>query len=84
MGRRKEGTTMAQEAYKAMAERIAIKYRVMKISVDHYENKRNCPFYSELRGMEIALKTLGINYEYTYNDDCEIVAISVEGETVEI
>lgn len=69
---------------KEMAEKIAAKIRVMRIGIDRYENKRNSPFFSEWKGMEIALKTLGINYEYEYNDDCEMIAVIVENERVAI
>jgi hypothetical protein len=69
---------------KRMAERMASKIRVMKISVDHYENKRNCPFYSELKGMEQALNTMGIDYKYDYNGDYEIVAVAVGGHKVAV
>lgn len=67
-----------------MADRIAKKIRVAKVSMKHYENKRNCPFYSEWKGMEQALKTMGIDYDCEYNDDCEIVSVTVCGQTVAI
>ncbi len=70
--------------YKEMAERMAITIRVMNISIEKYKNnKRNCPFYSELRGMEMALKTMGIKFEYTFDIDVKVItAVTVMGYTV--
>lgn len=79
-----ERARIMKEQYKAMANSMAIKIRVIKISAGHYENRRNCPFVSELKGMEMALNTLGIPYEYDFNDDCQITAVTVGGETVAI
>lgn len=73
-----------KETFKTMADRMAKKIRVMYLSVDHYENKRNCPFFSELKGMEQALVTMGIEYEYEYDSDYKIAAVIVMGEKVEI
>ena len=72
------------EAMKAMAERIAVKIRCVNVSVNHYENRRNCPFYSEWKGMEQALKTMGIDFEYEYDNDINIIAVSVMGQRVAI
>lgn len=71
------------QMFKDMAERMATKIRVMNISIGQYENKRNCPFYSELKGMEMALETLGIEFEYTFDVDVKaITAVTVMGHTV--
>ena len=73
------------QMYKDMAERMATSIRVMNISIDNYENKRECPFYSELRGMEMALKTMDIEFEYTFDTEVkEITSVTVMGHTVEI
>lgn len=72
------------EAMKAMAARMAAKIRVIKISIDHYENRRNCPFFSELKGMEMALNTMGISFHYEYDDDINIIAVNVGGQRVEV
>ena len=50
------------ELFKEMANRMATTYRVAQIYKDSYENKRECPFVSEFKGMEMALKTLGIDF----------------------
>ena len=43
-------------------------------------NFRECPFSSELTGMEHVLKILGIELEYDFNEDCtEILAITARG-----
>lgn len=73
-----------KEIMKAMAERMANKIRLINHVIEDYENKRNCPFYSELRGMEQALKTMGIDYVYEYNSDIKITAVVVMGQRVEI
>lgn len=72
------------EMMKAMAERMANKIRIIPHYIEGYTNKRECPFYSELRGMEQALKTMGIEYGYEYNQDIQIVAVTVMGQRVEI
>lgn len=68
------------EMMKAMAERIASKIRIANKFVDNYTNKRECPFYSEWKGMEQALKAMGIDYEYEYNENIQIVAVIVSGQ----
>lgn len=72
------------EMMKVMAERIASKIRIANIFVDNYSNKRECPFYSEWKGMEQALKAMGIDYEYEYNEDIQVVAVIVMCQRVEI
>lgn len=68
--------------FKDMAERMAITVRVMNMYIGEYENKRSCPFYSELKGMEMALKTMGIEFEYTFDIDVKtITAVTVMGYT---
>ena len=71
--------------FNEMADRMAVTIRVMYLYIDGFENKRFCPFYSELKGMEMALKTMGIEYEYEYNDDVtKITSVTVQGHTVTI
>lgn len=62
-----------------MANRMVTTIRVINIYVDQYENQRECPFYSELKGMEMTLKTFGIDFDYEYNEDLEITAVTVQG-----
>ncbi len=76
-----------KDIMKAMAERLATKIRVTKIALDderYHLNKRECPFYSEWKGMEQALKTMGIEYEYEYNDEYMITAVIVMGQRAEL
>ena len=76
-----------KDTMKAMAERLAKKIKVAKIGLDgerYSLNKRECPFYSEWKGMEQALKTLGIDYEYEYSDEYMITAVTVMGQRVEL
>lgn len=71
------------QLFKDMAETMAIKIRVANISVGQYENKRNCPHLSELVGMEMALRTLGIEFDFTFDLEAEkITAVTVMGQTV--
>ena len=72
------------KAFQAMADRMAQKYRIIKMSVDNYENKRECPYYSELKGMEQALDTMGIDHNVIWNENCEIIGVTVCGCTAMI
>lgn len=72
------------EMIKAMSEKIAAKIRIANLYIENYSNKRECPFYSEWKGMEQALKTMGIEYEYEYNEECQIIAVIVKGQRTEI
>ena len=67
------------ELFKTLSELMAIKQRVVNIYVDNYENKRECPFYSELRGIEETLKHMGIDFEYEFDNELNIVSVSVMG-----
>lgn len=79
----KSGFVYQDSMAQAVAEQMATTIRAMNISVGEYENKRNCPFYSELRGMEMILKTMEIEFEYTFDLDVkEITAVTVMGYTV--
>ena len=72
------------EIMKAMAERIASQIRLTNIFVGNYENCRDCQFYSEWQGLEMALETMGINYKYEYNyngnNELVITAVIVDGQ----
>ena len=81
--KRRENKTMTN-SFKAMAERMAQKAKMVRIFADRYENKRNCPFYSELVGMEQALKTMGIEYSFEYNEEYMMTAVTVMGQRVEV
>ena len=67
---------------KDIAERMAITIRVANLYKGKYENKRECPFYSEWKGMELMLKAMGINFEYDFDDNFEVSAVIVNGEKV--
>ena len=73
------------EMMRAMAKAMAAKIRIARIYVENYENKRHCPFYSEWKGMELALRTMGINYDYEFDDETyEITAVIVMNQRVEL
>ena len=64
---------------------MACKVRLLEIFKDQYKgNVRECPFKSELVGMEETLKILGIDFEYEFNNVYEITAITAQGIKVEI
>lgn len=75
---------MTKEMKKEIAERMIAKVRMYQMYKDNYkENKRNCPFYSELVGIEEMLKLLGIEFEYTFDlDTMEITAVTVDNDIV--
>lgn len=65
-----------------------IKTMAIKASLCNYEreagafkdNFRTCPVYSELKGMELTLKLMGIDFDYEFSDDCsKITAIKAKG-----
>ena len=48
-------------------------------------NFRECPFWSELKGMEMTLKIMGIDFEYEFNRDSTLMtAIKAQGIRKEI
>lgn len=73
------------EMMRAMAQAMANKIKIARIYAEGYENKRQCPFHSEWKGMELALKAMGINYDYEFDDETyEITAVIVMNQRVEI
>lgn len=74
------------EMFKEFAERLANKTRLIESFKDSYpDNIRECPFFSERRGIEEALKVMGIEVDYEFNADVTaITAVSVMGQRVEI
>lgn len=80
---KREEMQMNNEIIKDIAERMMIKIRVMYLYINEYKNKRECPFYSELIGMEQLLKTIGVEFEYTFDlDTMEITALTIGDITV--
>ena len=72
-------------SFKAMAQAMANKVKMVRIFADRYENKRECPFYSELKGMELALKAMNIEYDFEYDDETYMIAaVTVMGQRVEV
>lgn len=70
---------MNKENMMVIAETMANLAAISKNYKGQYENIRNCPFYSELKGMERMLKMLGIEFEYEFDCNYEITAITVDG-----
>lgn len=76
---------MTKAMSRDIAERLAIKQRVIEITKDDFkENQRLNPHYSEFHGMVEMLKMMGIEYDFEYNEKIEMVAVTVNGETVRI
>ena len=75
---------MTKSMKKEIAERMIIKIRLYQCYKDNYkENKRHCPFYSELVGIEELLKLMGIEFEYTYDlNTLEITAVTLDNDIV--
>lgn len=73
------------EAMKNMAKAMANKIKIARLYIGKYENKRQCPFHSEWKGMELALKAMGIPFDYEFDDDTyEITAVIVAGQRAEL
>lgn len=76
------------ESMKEMAKTMMTTIGVARLFINEYKNRRDCPAYSELKGMELALDVMGIKYEYEFDfsrstDDlfC-ITAVTVMGNRV--
>lgn len=69
-----------------IAERIANLVALNNMYESNYTNKRECPFYSEVRGMEMLLKMMEIPFEYDIdiNNDYKIIAVIVNGCRAEV
>ncbi len=67
----------------AICKEMAIKCRVIRLFIDQYkDNKRECPFYSELKGIEQVLDIMGIEYSYGFDlENMKRVSVTVEGHT---
>ena len=75
--------TRLNEILHSMANKAAL----VNISKEdgEYKNMRECPFYSELKGMELVLKMMGIEFDYEFNEDVtKMTAINSQGIRVEI
>ena len=73
------------EAMRDMAQAMANKIKIARLYTGKYENKRQCPFHSEWKGMELALKAMGIPFDYEFDDDTyEITAVIVAGQRAEL
>ena len=79
---------MTKETLKEMLDTMATKARLcnmLRKDGEYAENFRECPYWSELKGMETALKIMGIEFEYEYNREVtEMTAISAEDIRVAI
>lgn len=73
------------EAMRDVAQAMANKIKIARLYIGKYENKRQCPFHSEWKGMELALKAMGIPFDYEFDDETyEITAVTVMDQRVEL
>jgi len=79
---------MNRTTLKEMLEIMAIKASLCNINKtegNYSKNFRECPIYSELKGMEMALKIMGIEFEYEFDKTVTLMtAIKANGIRVEI
>ncbi len=68
-----------------LLERLSIKVRMFDQYREAYkDNIRECPFYSEKVGIEETMKVLGIEFEYEFDDDINVIAVRSGNIRVEI
>lgn len=79
---------MTTEMIKEFGTVMATKMAIVGFTQDDERfkgNKRMNPFFSELKGMEQALKIMGIDFEYEFNADVtKATAIVINGMKFEI
>lgn len=79
---------MTKTTLKEILENMAVKASICNINKkegNYKNNFRECPFWSELKGMEQTLKIMGIDFEYEFNKEVtEMTAIKAQGIRVEI
>ena len=69
-----------REIGKVMANKVSI-VNFTKDDEEWKDNIRKNPIFSELKGMEMALNILGIDFDYEFNDEVtKITALTVGGE----
>lgn len=73
---------MKKEIAKVMMTKVRL-FNQFKDKEEYKNNKRKCPFYSELVGMEQMLKIMGIEFEYTFDlETYDITAITIDNDIV--
>ena len=79
---------MTKEQIKVIGKAMATKASIANFSKydeEWKDNIRKNPIYSELRGMELTLKLLEIDYHYEFNDDVtETTALIIDGERFDV
>lgn len=69
---------------KSMAAKAAL-VNITKRDGQYKENMRECPFYSELYGMEHTLKLMGIDFNFYYDETVQyITGIEIMDEYIEV
>lgn len=75
---------MTTEMSREIAETMMIKVNCFNLYKNEYKNnQRECPWRSELTGMEQMLKIMGIEFEYTFDLETYLITgVTVNGITV--
>lgn len=78
---------MTKTDARCMADWMLTKIRLEEVTMDNEEcfkqNVRFNPFHSERVGMEQTLKALCIPFEYEFDNEYRIIAVTVKGQRVE-
>lgn len=77
-------TATIHEILKSMAAKAAM-VNICKRDGAYKDNIRECPFWSELHGMEHMLKLMGIEFEFYYDATVQyITGIQIIDEYIEV
>lgn len=77
-------TAIIHEILKSMAAKAALVNRV-KRDGQYADNIRECPWHSELYGMEHTLKLMGVDFDFYYDETVQyITGIQIDDEYIEV
>lgn len=73
---------MTEKQIRTIADAMMNKVHLVNMYKQQYENIREFPIYSELKGMEMVLKMMEIKFEYGFNDEVtEITSLTIGNYT---
>lgn len=76
---------MTKKMLEEILNSMAVKVLMTEQFKDKYKgNLRECPFHSELYGMQETLKIMGVPFQYEFDDDLNYIAIKSGDIRVEI
>lgn len=77
-------TATIHEILKSMAAKAAL-VNMVKRDGQYADNIRECPWHSELYGMEHTLKLMGIDFDFYYDETVQyITGIQINDEYIEV